>query len=62
MSEARRLVTPHQPEDPTLMAQLLEILSQASRDAGGYVVPHGDEHAFVVVFGAHQAVVTIAQH
>ena len=61
MSEPRKLINPHTPEDPPLAAQLTALLIQATQDAGGYVVPHPEEHTFVVVFGAHQCVVSIGQ-
>jgi len=61
MSETRKLTNPHAPEDPCLSAQLTEIFTQAAKDSGGFVVDHPEEHTFVVVFGAHQCVVTTTQ-
>lgn len=61
MSEVKTLRNPHQPDDPSLSAQLTDIFIQAAKDAGGFVVDHPEEHTFVVVFGAHQCVVATSQ-
>ena len=61
MSAPKNLVNPLQPSDPGLSAQLTDIFTHAAQEAGGYVVDHPEEHTFVVVFGAHQCVVTTSQ-
>ena len=61
MTEIPQLTNPHLPDDPTLSAQLTDIFIHAAKAAGGFVVDHPEEHTFVVVFGAHQCVVTTAQ-
>lgn len=61
MSEARRLVNPAAPDVPPLPAQLMAMFSQVAQEAGGYVVPHPEEHCINIVFGAHQVEVIIIQ-
>lgn len=59
--ERKKLFVPFCPEDPPLEAQLLEILAQAARDCGVYLVAHPEESSFVAVFGAHQLTVSVVQ-
>lgn len=61
MSESPKLFIPSKPDDPPLPAQLMEMFSQVAKDAGGFVVPHPDEHCINVVFGAHQVEIIIIQ-
>jgi len=61
MCEARKLITPVSPEDPSVPAQLMAMFTQVAKDAGGYVVPHPEEHCINIVFGAHQVEVIINQ-
>jgi len=61
MCEARKLTNPTTPEDPSVPAQLMAMFSQVAQDAGGYVVPHPEEHCINIVFGAHQVEVIINQ-
>ena len=61
MSEPKKLFNPKAPEDRSLPVQLTDIFTEASQQAGGYVVDHPEEHTFVVVFGAHQFTVTVSQ-
>ena len=59
MSEIRPLLNPAQPGVPTLEAQLEEMFIAVAKEAGAYVFDHPEQHAFNVVFGAHQATVSI---
>ena len=59
MPEIRKLVQPTDPQDPAVEAQIMEICCRAITEAGGYLVPHPEEHATVVVFGAHQYEVVV---
>ncbi len=61
MADHRKLTAPHSPEDPTLDLQIYEICCEAIRAAGGYLVDHPEDHATIVVFGAHQFEVKITQ-
>jgi hypothetical protein len=59
MTEVTKLVSPQRPEDPSLAQQVFTICSEAAEKAGGYLVPHPDEHAINVVFGGHQVTITV---
>lgn len=61
MTDPRKLVAPSTPEDPPLEAQIMALCSEAIQAAGGYLVEHPEEHATVVVFGAHQYEVVVRQ-
>lgn len=55
------LHTPTQVGDPTLTEQLLKICALAAHEAGGFLVPHPENHAIVVVFEGHQVVISVEE-
>jgi hypothetical protein len=54
-----RLVHPNQAGDPSLAKQVFDICSEAAESAGGFLVPHPDEHTINVVFGGQQVTITV---
>lgn len=54
-----RLVHPAQPGTASLAQQVFAICSEAAEAAGGYLVPHPDEHTINVVFGGQQVTITV---
>jgi hypothetical protein len=57
-----RLVNPSQPGNPSLAKQIFDICSEAAESAGGFLVPHPDEHAINVVFGGQQVTINVEAH
>lgn len=62
MATAHRLCRPVRPGDPSIASQVFDLCGQACEDAGGYLAPHPEEHAFIVVFGGKQVTVTVSDH
>lgn len=62
MPEPARLIQPSGPDDPSLQAQVMALCLQAVQAAGGYLVPHPEEHSVIVVFGGHQVAITVEPH
>jgi len=60
MAEARRLVNSKQGAAPPLIEQIHEICAGAIQEAGGFLVEHPEDNAFIVVFGGHEVAVTIS--
>jgi hypothetical protein len=56
---AKRLFQPAGPGDPTLAQQVFDVCTEAAEAAGGYLVPHPEEHTMTVVFGGHQVTITV---
>jgi hypothetical protein len=61
MTEIKKLVVPHAPEDPTVLTQLTALFETTAQDAGCYVFEHPEEHCFNAVFGGHQVTVSIVE-
>lgn len=61
MAEIPKLRTPIQEGDPGLTEQLLSVCALAAQEAGGFLVPHPEDHAIVVVFEGHQVVISVEQ-
>lgn len=60
MAETRKLVKPGHEDAPSLVDQVHEICAQAVREAGGYLVEHPEDGAFIVVFGGHEVAVKVS--
>jgi len=54
-----RLFHPATPEDPTLAQQVFDLCKEAAENAGGYLVPHPEQHSINVVFGGQQVTITV---
>ena len=54
-----RLFHPTRPEDPSLAQQILLLCAEAAEGAGGFLVPHPEEHAVNVVFGGEQVTISV---
>jgi hypothetical protein len=61
MSEIKKLVVPHGPEDLPVPAQLTALFENVAQEAGCYVFEHPEEHSFNAVFGGHQVTVSIVE-
>lgn len=61
MGEIPKLHAPSQEGDPSLTEQVLKICALAAHEAGGFLVPHPEDHAIVVVFEGHQVVISVEQ-
>lgn len=59
MAEARKLVNPLPGSVPPLIEQVHVLCAEALQAAGGFLVEHPEDNAFIVVFGGHQVAVTI---
>jgi len=59
MGESRRLSKPVRPEDPSLEQQVFALCTEPAEQAGGYLVPHMDEHTINIVFAGHQVTVKV---
>ncbi len=58
-----RLVHPAGPSDPSLAQQVSDLCREAVEAAGGFLVPHPEEHTIIVVFGGQQVTITVeARH
>lgn len=60
MAEARKLVNPVPGSVPPLIEQIHAICAEALKEAGGFLVDHPEDNAFIVVFGGHEVAVTIS--
>jgi hypothetical protein len=61
MTEIKKLVVPHGPEEASVPAQLTAIFEEAAQEAGCYIFEHPEEHCFNAVFGGHQVTVSISE-
>lgn len=61
MTDLKPLHLPRDPGDPSLEQQVHDLCCEAIRAAGGYLVDHPEDHATIVVFGAHQLEVRVTQ-
>jgi len=59
MTEIPKLITPRNPGDPSIPAQLTNLFEAAAREAGAFVFDHPEEHCFNIVFGGHQITVSV---
>jgi len=59
MAEARKLVNPVPGSVPPLIEQIHGICAEALQAAGGFLVEHPEDNAFIVVFGGHEVAVSI---
>lgn len=60
MTEARKLVNPIPGSVPPLIEQIHAICAETLQEAGGFLVDHPEDNAFIVVFGGHEVAVTIS--
>jgi hypothetical protein len=60
MTEVRKLVNPIPGSVPPLIEQIHAICAEALQEAGGFLVDHPEDNAFIVVFGGHEVAVTIS--
>ena len=54
-----RLFHPAGPAEPTLVQQVFALCTEAVEAAGGFLVPHPEEHTITVVFGGQQVTITV---
>ena len=54
-----RLFHPASAAEPTLAQQVFDLCKEAAEGAGGYLVPHPEEHTITVVFGGQQVTITV---
>lgn len=54
-----RLVHPAGPAEASLAQQVFALCSEAAEAAGGFLVPHPEEHTITVVFGGQQVTITV---
>lgn len=59
MADTPKLVNPAQGGAP-LIEQIHDLCARAVKDAGGYLVEHPEDNAFIVVFGGHEVAVTVS--
>ena len=56
---AVRLYHPTGQADPTLAQQVFTLCTECVEAAGGFLVPHPEEHTITVVFGGQQVTITV---
>jgi hypothetical protein len=56
---AQPLFHPTDPSQPTLAQQIFELCKEAAESAGGFLVPHPEEHTITVVYGGQQVTITV---
>ena len=61
MTEIKKLVIPHGPDDVSVPAQLTALFEEVAEEAGCYVFEHPEEHCFNAVLGGHQVTVSILE-
>lgn len=60
MAKARKLANPVPGSVPPLIEQIHGICAEALQEAGGFLVDHPEDNAFIVVFGGHEVAVRIS--